>query len=456
MAVIGSGNIGTDLMIKVLRLVRAPCEMARDGRHRPGLRRPGPRRAGSGVATTAEGVDGLIALPEFADDRASSSTPPRPAPTVANAAVLRAARQAAGRPDARPPSARTWCPPVNLDEHLDAPQRQHGDLRRPGHHPDRRRGRAGSPRCRTPRSSPRSPRSRPAPAPGPTSTSSPRPRRAAIEAVGGADRGKAIIVLNPAEPPLIMRDTVFCLIDDADARRGRAPRSTAMVAEVADVRPRLPAQAGGAVRPRSADDEPVHTLLPDGAPGRPAKVTVFLEVEGAAHYLPAYAGNLDIMTSAALRVARAASPRTRCHGGGRDDRAALHPGRHPARRHARHPAPHTPSTQVAHASPPRWTPPASTPSRSPTATAWPAAASTTAPARTPTGSGSRPPRRRRRPRQADHPAAARHRHHRTTCKRAHDLGVPLGARRHPLHRGRHLRPAHRHRPRARHGRRPAS
>jgi acetaldehyde dehydrogenase len=126
----------------------------------------------------------------------------------------------------------------------------------------------------------------------------------AIERVGSAQRGKAIIILNPAEPPLIMRDTVFCLIGEADAGTKGAIREsiTKMVDDVAAYVPgyRLKQEVQFTA---IGDDEPVHTLLPDGA-DRPAhKVSVFLEVEGAAHYLPAYAGNLDIMTSAALRVA---------------------------------------------------------------------------------------------------------------------------------------------------------
>jgi acetaldehyde dehydrogenase len=127
---------------------------------------------------------------------------------------------------------------------------------------------------------------------------------AAVAAIGGAGRGKAVIILNPAEPPLIMRDTVFCLIGDADHESIRAS-----VAEMAErVREYVP---GYRLKQEVqftpiGDGEPVQGLLPAGAGPAPAvttKVTVFLEVEGAAHYLPAYAGNLDIMTSAALRTA---------------------------------------------------------------------------------------------------------------------------------------------------------
>ena len=123
----------------------------------------------------------------------------------------------------------------------------------------------------------------------------------AIEVVGGAARGKAIIILNPAEPPLIMRDTVSCLIGDGDHAAIEASIQ-AMVADVSTYVPgyRLKQQVQFM---RVSDDEPVHTLTPAGVVRPRWKVTVFLEVEGAAHYLPAYAGNLDIMTSAAVRVA---------------------------------------------------------------------------------------------------------------------------------------------------------
>jgi acetaldehyde dehydrogenase len=130
---------------------------------------------------------------------------------------------------------------------------------------------------------------------------------AAIEQVGGAGRGKAIIVLNPAEPPLIMRDTVLCLVSDAgdppDGPRLAAEVTTAveaMVKTVAEYVPGYRLKQAVQVRP-VPEDQPLHTLIGDG-PRPTHQVSVFLEVEGAAHYLPAYAGNLDIMTSAALRV----------------------------------------------------------------------------------------------------------------------------------------------------------
>jgi len=98
-----------------------------------------------------------------------------------------------------------------------------------------------------------------------------------------------------------MRDTVFCLIGDADQSAIRSSVDE-MVSVVQEYVPgyRLKQQVQFTPVP---PDEPVHTLLPTGCGPVTTKVSVFLEVEGAAHYLPAYAGNLDIMTSAALRVA---------------------------------------------------------------------------------------------------------------------------------------------------------
>ena len=123
----------------------------------------------------------------------------------------------------------------------------------------------------------------------------------AIEIVGGATRGKAIIVLNPAEPPMLMRDTVAALVSttDEDAIDSAV---TAMVAEVARYVPGYRLAQRVRVDPVPANDSRRRLA---GAAGRGdlQQVTVFLEVEGAADYLPAYAGNLDIMTAAAVQVA---------------------------------------------------------------------------------------------------------------------------------------------------------
>lgn len=106
----------------------------------------------------------------------------------------------------------------------------------------------------------------------------------AIEKLGGAKHGKAIIILNPAEPPIMMRDTVYCEVKDGTMKKEEVVRSIHEMA--AEVQKYVP---GYRLR-----TEPII----DGN-----KVTIFLEVEGAGDYLPKYSGNLDIMTSAAVRVA---------------------------------------------------------------------------------------------------------------------------------------------------------
>ena len=123
--------------------------------------------------------------------------------------------------------------------------------------------------------------------------------RLAIEQLGGAERGKAIIVLNPAEPPLIMRDTVFVLSEAAE--RGAVERS------IEDMVAKVQAYVPGYRLKQKIQFEDIDagaTLnVPKLGHRHGLKTSVFLEVEGAAHYLPAYAGNLDIMTSAALACA---------------------------------------------------------------------------------------------------------------------------------------------------------
>jgi acetaldehyde dehydrogenase len=112
----------------------------------------------------------------------------------------------------------------------------------------------------------------------------------AVEEVGGAERGKAIIILNPVEPPMIMRDTVFCAIDRCADRDAITASVYEMVAEVQQYVP------GYTLRTEPQFDEPQ-----DSWGGR-SRVGIFLEVKGNADHLPAYAGNLDIMTAAAARV----------------------------------------------------------------------------------------------------------------------------------------------------------
>lgn len=117
----------------------------------------------------------------------------------------------------------------------------------------------------------------------------------AIEVVGGAERGKAIIILNPAEPPLMMRDTVFTFSEHADERQV-ADSIGAMVEKVQRYVP------GYRVK-QEVQFEQAEVALPGAGLIRGLKTTVLLEVRGAAHYLPEYAGNLDIMTSAAAACA---------------------------------------------------------------------------------------------------------------------------------------------------------
>ncbi|MGN6609923.1 MAG: acetaldehyde dehydrogenase (acetylating) [Jatrophihabitans sp.] len=297
-AVIGSGNIGTDLMIKVLRRsdVLEMGAMVGIDPDSDGLARA--RRLG--VPTTDRGVDGLIALPGF-DEIAIVFDATSARAHVANAAKL--APYGKKLVDLTPAAIGPYVVPlVNLDQHL-ADDVANVNMVTCG-------GQATIPMVHA--------IARVTPVPYAEIVASIASRSAgpgtranideftettahAIEAVGGAGRGKAVIVLNPAEPPLIMRDTVLCLIGDADHDAIRASVAE-MAASVAEYVPgyRLKQEVQFTPVP---EGEPVHTLLPDGAGPVVTKVTVFLEVEGAADYLPAYAGNLDIMTSAAVRVA---------------------------------------------------------------------------------------------------------------------------------------------------------
>jgi len=121
----------------------------------------------------------------------------------------------------------------------------------------------------------------------------------AIEVIGGARRGKAIIIMNPAEPPLIMRDTVYVLSELAD--------QAAVEASVEEMVQAVNSYVPGYRLKQKVQFDVIPPDQPLNVPGlghlSGLKTSIFLEVEGAAHYLPAYAGNLDIMTSAALATA---------------------------------------------------------------------------------------------------------------------------------------------------------
>lgn len=293
-AIIGSGNIGTDLMIKVLRTSKT-LEMAAFVGIDPesdGL----ARAARLGVPTTHQGIEGLVNMPCFSGieivfDATSAKAHRR------HDAVLRAHGKRVV--DLTPASIGPYVvPPVNLCEHRDAPNISMVSCG----------GQATIPIVAAVARVAKvlyaeivaSIASRSA---GPGTRANidefTKTTARAIEVVGGASRGKAIIILNPADPPLIMRDTIYCLTGDAD-RDQVAASIHAMIREVQSYVPgyRLKQEIQF---DRVGEDRP----LPVAGVGavRGWKTTVFLEVEGAAHYLPAYAGNLDIMTSAALATA---------------------------------------------------------------------------------------------------------------------------------------------------------
>jgi acetaldehyde dehydrogenase len=315
-AIIGPGNIGTDLMFKVIRL-SSTLEVAAMVGIDPAS--DGLRRAASlGIPTTHEGVDGLIALEGFDEiDIVFDATSAKA--HVANATKL--AAHGKKLVDLTPAAIGPYVvPPVNLDRYLedDGAGIENVNMVTCG-------GQATIPvvaaisRVTTvPYAEIVASIASKSAGPGTranidefTETTT-----AGIEKVGGALRGKAIIILNPAEPPLIMRDTVFALISEDDEQTHEAIRASVdeMVAKVQEYVPGYRLKQQVQFTP-IAPDEPVRTLLPKGAPAVTTKVSVFLEVEGMAMYLPAYAGNLDIMTSAAMRVAESIAERARPRAG---------------------------------------------------------------------------------------------------------------------------------------------
>lgn len=293
-AIIGSGNIGTDLMIKVMRKSKG-LEMGAMVGIDPdsdGL----ARAKRMGIATTHEGIDGLVKLDVWPEigivfDATSAGAHKRHNEVVTSAGKVMI--------DLTPAAIGPYViPVVNGDAHLDA---SNVNMVTCG-------GQATIPIVAAVASVATvhyaeivaSIASKSA-GPGTranidefTETTS-----KGIEEVGGARKGKAIIVLNPAEPPMIMRDTVFTLSSGADEPAIEASIE-AMVAKVN-------AYVPGYRMKQTVQFERFGSNNPVKIPGlgtfEGIKTSVFLEVEGAAHYLPAYAGNLDIMTSAGIATA---------------------------------------------------------------------------------------------------------------------------------------------------------
>ncbi|MEU1229868.1 acetaldehyde dehydrogenase (acetylating) [Streptomyces sp. NPDC005828] len=281
-AIVGSGNIGTDLLYKLLRSEHVePRWMIGVDPGSEGL----ARAARAGLEASHEGVDWLLAQDEKPDivfEATSAYVHRANAPRYAELGI----KAVDLTPAAVGPAV---VPPANLREHLDE---TNVNMITCG-------GQATIPMVYAV--------SRVAPVPyaeivasvasvsaGPGTRANidefTRTTSRGIETIGGAARGKAIIILNPAEPPVIMRDTVFCAIPE-DADRDAIVLSVKEIAEqVASYVP------GYRLRAEPQFDDP----SPEN--GGMARVAIFLEVEGAGDYLPPYAGNLDIMTAAATKV----------------------------------------------------------------------------------------------------------------------------------------------------------
>jgi acetaldehyde dehydrogenase len=281
-AIVGPGNIGTDLLVKLLRsdVIEVHSMVGVDPAS-DGL----ARARELGVPASAEGVDWLLGsgrLPDLVFEATSAKAHLANAPRYAEAGITAI--------DLTPAAAGPYvCPPVNLPTLADAPNL---NMITCG-------GQATIPIVHAVSSV--APVAYAEIVASIASRSAGRGTRAnideftrttahAIEQVGGAGRGKAIIVLNPVNPPMIMRDTVFCAIPDG---ADQAAITASIEQRVAEVRQYVP---GYTLRAQPQYDPPRDTW--NGM----ARVAVFLEVRGNGDYLPPWAGNLDIMTAAAART----------------------------------------------------------------------------------------------------------------------------------------------------------
>ena len=289
-AIIGSGNIGTDLMMKMIKYPQN-MELAAVVGIDPASEGLAMARE-HGVATTHEGIDGLKAMEVYREIGIAFDATSAYAHKLHDAALRADGIQVV---DLTPAAIGPFTvPPVNMEAHLDQPN---VNMVTCG-------GQATIPMVAAVSQVAKvhyaeivaSVSSRSA---GPGTRANidefTRTTARAIEEVGGAAKGKAIIILNPAEPPMIMRDTVFTLSEGGDEEAIRASVE-AMVAKVQ-------AYVPGYRLKQQVQFERVGGNRPLQIPGlgefTGIKTSIFLEVEGAGDYLPSYSGNLDIMTAAA-------------------------------------------------------------------------------------------------------------------------------------------------------------
>ncbi|QGK70375.1 acetaldehyde dehydrogenase (acetylating) [Allosaccharopolyspora coralli] len=280
-AIVGSGNIGTDLLYKLVRSGIEPRWMIGVDPDSEGLR----RAEQLGVRTSAGGVDWMLAqddLPDLVFEATSAAVHRKNAPRYVEAGIRAI--------DLTPASVGPYVvPPVNLGAHQDASNVNlitcGGQATIPMVHAVSRVVDVSYAEIVASVASVSA-------GPGTRANIDEFTRTTAggIETIGGASRGKAIIVLNPADPPMIMRDTIFCAIPDGADVDAISESVTRMAEDIASYVP------GYRLLADPQFDEASE------ATGGLARVAVFVEVEGAGDFLPPYSGNLDIMTAAAVKV----------------------------------------------------------------------------------------------------------------------------------------------------------
>ena len=293
-AIIGSGNIGTDLMVKILNTsedLEMSCLVGIDPES-DGLN----KARNMGVATTDRGINGLVEMAQFQEIEILFDATSAKAHAQHDQVARKHGKQII---DMTPAAIGPYVVPVvNIDQHLNSPNINMVSCG----------GQATIPMVNAVQKVSKvhyaeivaSIASKSA-GPGTRANIDEFTETTAtgLEVVGGAERGKAIIVLNPAEPPMMMRNTVYTLSEDTD----REAIIESVNKQVEEIQTYVP----GYRLKQEIQFERIGDNIPLKIPGFGefvgVKTTVFLEIEGAAHYLPSYAGNLDIMTSSAQKTA---------------------------------------------------------------------------------------------------------------------------------------------------------